>query len=77
MTVLENYKKKKSDIIIKLSELAVKKIGSGKTLEVCEMVGKNLNISGQSVYNYISGRVNDGYLAEAIYQEFKKIKTPK
>ena len=37
-------------------------------------IGNALKISGTSVDNYIKGRIKDGYMAEAIYSEYLKMK---
>lgn len=43
-------------------------------LMVCaEKIAVKLNISPQTVVNYLSGRVKDGYLTEAITKEFKTL----
>ena len=44
---------------------------------LCDAVSKNLGFTKQTVYNYINGKINDGYLADAIYKEIKKYKQPK
>lgn len=40
-------------------------------------IGVSLNITGQTVKNYLNGDIKDGYLAEAIYKEFKRLKIAK
>lgn len=71
MTNYENYVEKKSQIRKKLSTIKLNK--NRETLE-CWTVAKNLSVSGTTIKNYLEGRISDGYLAEAIYKEFKNIK---
>lgn len=42
--------------------------------ETCMKVGASLGITGTTVLNYLKGNIKDGYLAEAIYKEFKILK---
>lgn len=65
---------KRSGIKSKLKSTADKKIGKGQMVIVCAELGKNLNLSGQTVYNYIRGEIKDGYLAEAILKELRLYK---
>lgn len=44
---------------------------------ICGGIGYSLNITGQTVKNYLNGDIKDGYLAEAIYKEFKRLKIAK
>jgi len=37
-------------------------------------VAKELELSSMTVINYTNGKIGDGYLAEAILEELKKIK---
>lgn len=77
MIAFEQYRQRHLDIKKKLNEISQIKIGKGRTMEVCRIVGVSLEVSAPTVHNYISGKISDGYLAEAIYQEFKKMKSPK
>lgn len=36
-----------------------------------------LNVSPPTIKNYLAGKIGDGYLAEAIYKEFKRLKIAK
>lgn len=49
----------------------------GKENNVCMGVALIFNVSMQTIKNYLSGKVGDGYLAEAIYKEFKRLKIAK
>ncbi len=75
MELLKEYNDRHSAIKIKLQELSASKIKSGKAVIVCKVVGGELGLSGQTVYNYINGKINDGYLAEVIYKALKKYKS--
>lgn len=74
MTTLEKYKKKHSDTDKQLKSIAAEKTKNKLAGAVYALVGYNLNITGQSVYNYVTGRGRkDGFLKEAILEEFKKL----
>lgn len=49
------------------------KIPHRKELSTCWEVGKNLGVTGTTIQNYLKGKIGDGYLAEAIYDEFEKL----
>lgn len=59
----ESIKKKLSLVILK----------QGLETTSCWIVGNNLKVSGTTVKNYLSGKVADGYLAEAIHNEFTRL----
>lgn len=61
---------RRNEIRNKLMSIELK---GGIATSICGGVGYSLNISAQTVKNYLAGAVNDGYLAEAIYKEFKRI----
>jgi len=71
MTNYENYVERKSQIRKKLSAI---KLDKNSETKQCWVVASNLSVSGTTIKNYLEGRIADGYLAEAIYKEFKKIK---
>lgn len=68
MTLFEKYEKKHS--AIKKQLLSVEVDGAIN----CETIGHHLKVSGQTVRNYLSGKIKDGYLAESILEAAKKIK---
>lgn len=74
MTNYENYIEQKSQIRKKLSNIKLQK---NKETTQCWVVAERLNISGTTVRNYLEGKIADGYLAEAIYKEFKNLKNLK
>lgn len=49
----------------------------GTGTNICWAVAGSLKITGQTVKNYLVGNIKDGYLAEAIYKEFKRLKIAK
>lgn len=55
-------------------ELSKVKLPTGKESIFCWSVGKELQISGVSVKNYLNGKIGDGYLGEEILSAFKKMK---
>lgn len=72
MTVLETFNERREQIKSKLKSIELPTDGSATQL--CWNIGTNLNVTGPTVRNYLSGEVKDGYLAEAIYDEFKRIR---
>jgi|GEM_PF-4991697 predicted transcriptional regulator len=71
MTSYEMFKKEKEDIKKKLSTVVLQE---GQETSLCWQVATALKISGTTVNNYLRGNVSDGFMAEAIYREFKKLK---
>ena len=65
------YLKKKDDITKKLKSI---KFDKNETTRQLWAIGNALKISGTSVDNYVKGRIKDGYMAEAIYSEYLKLK---
>jgi len=74
MEALKELNDKHSVIKEKLATTAKAKISKGTIMAACTNVGRLLEISPQTVYNYITGNIKDGYLAEAILKEFKRLK---
>lgn len=75
MAALDVYNEKHNDIKNRLSTIPIPTDGSATT--IFWTVGSALNISGTTVKNYLSGEIKDGYLAEAIYNEFRRLKLTK
>ena len=67
----ETYLKKKDDIKKKLKSIKFDRMESTRQMWA---IGNVLKISGTSVDNYVKGRIKDGYMAEAIYSEYLKMK---
>jgi len=74
MTELECYKVRKDLIRSKLAKI---KFPDNKETTICWAVGMSLNISGVTIKNYLKGNIKDGYLAESIYNELKRLKLTK
>lgn len=72
MTVLDTFKKRHNEIRKKLMSIELPEDGSATQL--CWNVGSNLNVSGPTIKNYLTGEIKDGFLAEAIHGEFKRLK---
>jgi len=69
--LLKNRKKCASEILKKLAHEKI--AGKNATIVYAEIAYK-LQISGQTVYNYTTnGYDKDGYLIDALIQEFKKL----
>ena len=74
MNSYEVFKKQKEEIRKKLSTVI---LDEGQETNLCWRVAGELKVSGTTINNYLKGNVSDGYLAEAIYREFKKLKCVK
>lgn len=70
----ETYLNRKEEIRKKLMSI---ELPVGSETRICWKVAEEFKISGTSVKNYLEGRIADGYLAEAILKEFKKLKIAK
>lgn len=72
MAALETYIGKHNEIKEKLSRVIIP--NDGNATNIYWAIGSTLQVSGTTVKNYLSGEIKDGYLAEAIYSEFKRLK---
>lgn len=59
--------------MLELNKTAVPIIEKHGLKKVCIQVAEILGVSFQTVVNYIYGRSKDGYLCEAITEQFKKL----
>ena len=75
MTALEAFNNRHKLIKAKLKTITLPTDGSAT--QMCWHIGTTLNVSGPTVKNYICGDIKDGYLGEAIYTEFKRLKFTK
>lgn len=75
MTAIETYNKEHADVLAKLK--TVKLPTDGTATGICWEIGRSLKVTGPTVRNYLSGGVKDGFLAVAIYNEFKRLKMVK
>lgn len=73
MTTLQEFKSRHKEAIKTLKEVAAPKIKERELVSVSTTIGKNLDVSAQTVINYINGRGRDGYLTEAIIKELQSI----
>ena len=60
--------------VVKLQSVANPKVFKYGLMKCAKAIGDELEITDQTVINYLSGRVRDGYLTEAITQQFKTLK---
>lgn len=72
MTAVETYNQKHETIKEKMASVSLPT--DGTATQVCWSIGAALDISGTTVKNYAEGEIKDGYLAEAIFAEFKRLK---
>jgi hypothetical protein len=70
MTAVQEYKTKHKEIKGRLTSMSFRKTKGIGVIDICNAIGKKLGFSGQTIYNYLQGRIKDGYLAEAICKEF-------
>lgn len=59
------------------NKLATVELTPGSETKVCWDIGRDLNITGPTVKNYIEGKIKDGYLAESIFSLCKLLKLVK
>ncbi len=71
MTAIQEYKSKHKDVSARLRTICISKSKEVGRLAACEVIAPKLGVSSQTVYNYTCGRIKDGYLAEAIINEFE------
>lgn len=74
MTAKEDLKQRHNLAALKLKDTATPVIEKKGLLVSCSEIAKTLGVSYQTIVNYTYGRVKDGFLAEAITKEFKKLK---
>lgn len=72
LSALEARTKKAKAELNKVATPLLDKRGSQSS--TCSYIGTQLNLSGQGVYNYVIGKGGDGFICEAITEEFKKLK---
>lgn len=68
MTTKEKLDIKRQEIKDKLNKIS---LPNGTATNICWEIGQELGITGTTVLYYIGGNIKDGYLAEAILEEFK------
>jgi predicted transcriptional regulator len=71
MTTLDELKAKHKTIQKELKDVSLPITNEHGLVNTSTVVAKKLKVSPQTIMNYLSGRVKDGYLAEAIIQEYK------
>lgn len=74
MKAFDTYLQRHAQVknLLQIQKLRVLKIYQEKGVSI--EVGEKLKISPMTVINYTNGKIGDGYLAEAILSELKKIK---
>ena len=70
MTSIEKLEKRKDEVRGKLFSIEIPR---RQETAICWEIGSKLGVTGTTIQNYLKGRVGDGFLAEAIYDEFVKI----
>lgn len=62
-----------AEVHAKLKRLSLKKTAPGKTTMTAAYIGQQLGITGQTVSNFLKGKGRNGYLAEAMIEEYEKL----
>lgn len=73
-SAIQRIEKKKKDNIKLLQSLSNIKTKNQTAGIVYSIIGNKLGVTGQTVVNYISGNAKDGYLLDAMIEEFKELK---
>jgi len=68
---------RKNKGIKKLQQIANVKTPANKDSATNSFVGGIVGVSGQTVSNYRNGDVGDGYILDALIEEFSKLPKPK
>lgn len=72
VSIFDNMEEKKLALKKKLASI---KFDNGTETNMCWRIATELRISGTTVKNYISGKnIPDGYMGEAIYETYLKLK---
>ncbi len=70
-------KKIPANSLKELSTLANANKPKNSITSIYVQVGLKLGITGQTVYNYVNGRGGDGYMIDALIEEFKNLSNQK
>lgn len=70
MTLKQRHKKAHNE----LRKIATKVLEGKESTPILSTIADKLDISSQTIYNYIGGRCKDGFLTESLTEEFKKMK---
>lgn len=73
LTPIQIVDKKKKENVKLLQGLANEKCKNKVASMVYSAIGIKVNKTGQTILNYISGNAKDGYLLDAIIEEFKML----
>jgi hypothetical protein len=65
--------KRKSEATKRLQTIALQRTPPTKQSVTYTKIGAELEMTGQSVGNYVAGKGSDGFLIEALIKEFKKL----
>lgn len=76
LTPKEQLEKRMTDAYKELHKIATKRIPSGETTATFVEIARQLGITSQTVYNYTQGKGGNGYMVDALIEEFKKLPEP-
>lgn len=73
-TARERLEKRKEQSSKELWLLAKQKMTGSKSItSIYVQIGLKLGLTGQTVYNYVHGKGGDGYMIDALIEEFKTL----
>ena len=73
MTSKEQLQRRHLKAVVSLQKVANPKVFQWGLMECAKAIAPKLEVTPQTVINYLSGRVKDGYLTESIAEEFKNL----
>lgn len=68
-----DFKQRHKEAHSKLQKVALPVINKQGLNKTCRAIAAKLNVSDQTVINYVSGSCKDGFLTEAIAYEFQNL----
>lgn len=74
MTTKEQLEERHQKAIDNLKKVAKGKIYVHGLYKTAKIIAENLDLSTDTVINYVSGRTKDGFLTDAIAKEYKTLK---
>lgn len=73
MEAKKKLKERRKVACAELKKVAMPYIDNKTLNEKSEIIGKRLGVSFQTVVNYVYGKAKDGFLIEALTEEFKNL----
>lgn len=73
LTPIQQLEKRMKDANTELQKISIERTPDKKNYATYARVGIELGMSGQSVGNYVNKKGSNGFLVEALIEEFKKL----